>query len=126
MAIFSVNCSFAFHSFATNWWKNSVPKPPAPARLPSSGYQNPNAIQIGTGSKVALIELLYALHAEGTFNFGTSDLKDVVEFFEQTLKIDLGQYHRAYLEIRIRKTNRTKFLNTLKETLTKRMDNSDE
>ena len=75
---------------------------------------NPKAIQTWTGSKVALIELLYALHAEGIFNYGTSDLKDVVE------------YHRAYLEIRIRKTNRTKFLNTLKETLTKRMDNSDE
>lgn len=87
---------------------------------------NPKAIQTWTGSKVALIELLYALHAEGTFNFGTSDLKDVVEFFEKTLKIDLGQYHRVFLEIRIRKTNRTKFLNTLKETLTKRMDNSDE
>jgi hypothetical protein len=87
---------------------------------------SPKAIQKWTGSKVALIELLYALHAEGAFNFGTSDLKDVVEFFEQTLKIDLGQYHRVFLEIRIRKTNRTKFLNTLKETLTKRMDTSDE
>ncbi len=38
-----------------------------------------------TGSKVALIELLYALHTEGVFNNGTSDLKDVAEYFEKCI-----------------------------------------
>ena len=32
-----------------------------------------------TGSKVALVELIYALHAEGVFNNGSSDLKDVIK-----------------------------------------------
>ena len=46
----------------------------------------------------------------------------VFEFFENILKIDLGQYHRTFLEIRVRKTNRTKFLDSLKDTLVKKMD----
>lgn len=79
-----------------------------------------------TGSKVALIELLYALHTEGVFNNGASDLKDIAEYFENIFNIDLGQYHRAFLEIRMRKSDQTKFLNTLKEKLVKRMENTDD
>lgn len=87
---------------------------------------NPKLKQNWTGSKVALIELLYALHTEGVFNNGTSDLKDVAEYFENIFNIDLGQYHRAFLEIRMRKSDQTKFLNALKEKLVKRMENTDE
>ena len=79
-----------------------------------------------TGSKVALVELLYALHTEGVFNNGTSDLKDVAEYFETVFNIDLGQYHRTFLEIRMRKSEQTKFLNSLKEKLVKRMENTDD
>jgi hypothetical protein len=89
-------------------------------------HLNPKSQQIWTSSKVALIELIYALHSEGVFNHGASDLKDIVEYFENTFKIDLGQYHRTFLEIRVRKSNRTKFLNNLKDTLNKRMDDTDE
>ena len=87
---------------------------------------NPKLKQNWTGSKVALIELLYALHTEGVFNNGASDLKDVAEYFENIFNIDLGQYHRAFLEIRMRKSDQTKFLNSLKEKLVKRMDNTDD
>lgn len=89
-------------------------------------HLNSKSQQIWTGSKVALIELIYALHSERVFNNGASDLKDVFEFFENILKIDLGQYHRTFLEIRVRKTNRTKFLDSLKETLIKKMDDIEE
>ena len=87
---------------------------------------NPKLKQNWTGSKVALIELLYALHTEGVFNNGTSDLKDIAEYFENMFNIDLGQYHRAFLEIRMRKSEQTKFLNSLKEKLVKRMENTDD
>lgn len=86
----------------------------------------PKVKQIWTGSKVALIELLYALHTEGVFNNGASDLKDIAEYLEAVFDIDLGQYHRAFLEIRMRKSDQTKFLNTLKEKLVKRMENTDD
>lgn len=87
---------------------------------------NPKVKQTWTGSKVALIELLYALHTEGVFNNGASDLKDIAEYFENIFNIDLGQYHRAFLEIRMRKSDQTKFLNALKEKLVKRMENTDD
>jgi hypothetical protein len=86
----------------------------------------PKVKQTWTGSKVALIELLYALHTEGVFNNGTSDLKDIAEYFENVFNIDLGQYHRAFLEIRMRKSDQTKFINSLREKLTKRMENTDD
>lgn len=87
---------------------------------------NPKVKQTWTGSKVALIELLYALHTEGVFNNGSSDLKDIAEYFESIFNINLGQYHRAFLEIRMRKSDQTKFLNALKEKLIKRMENTDD
>ena len=86
----------------------------------------PNVKLTWTGSKVALIELIYALHTEGVFNNGAADLKDIAEYFEHTFEIDLGQYRRVFLEIRARKNDRTKFLTTLNDSLQKRMENSDD
>ncbi|MFV5688902.1 RteC domain-containing protein [Flavobacterium sp. ZT3R25] len=79
-----------------------------------------------TASKVELIELIYALHTEGVFNNGVSGLKEVTTFFESSFNIDLGQFNRVFLEIRNRKSERTKFLNTLKNKLIIRMDDADE
>ncbi|MGV8964464.1 MAG: RteC domain-containing protein [Candidatus Saccharimonadaceae bacterium] len=84
-----------------------------------------NCPQKWTASKVALVELIYALHAYGVFNNGASDLKDVASFFEKTLQIDLGQFHRTFLEIRMRKSERTKFLSALCNCVVKRMEKAD-
>nr|WP_315207484.1 RteC domain-containing protein [uncultured Flavobacterium sp.] len=91
--------------------------------------QTPSPLHKGpkwTGSKVELIELIYALHTEGVLNNGASGLKEITSFFESVFEIDLGQFHRVFLEIRNRKTERTKFLNTLKNKLMIRMDNADQ
>jgi hypothetical protein len=88
--------------------------------------RKPNVKMNWTGSKVALVELMYALHTEGVFNNGAADLKEIAEYFEHIFEIDLGQYRRVFLEIRARKNDRTKFLTTLNESLQKRMENSDE
>ena len=78
-----------------------------------------------TAHKIYLIELIYALHSTDVINNGTVDIKDIAYFVEKTFKIDLGDYYRAFLEIRMRKNGRTKFLDILKEQLTKRMDDTD-
>jgi len=78
-----------------------------------------------TSSKVSLVELIYALHSEGAFNQGTAALKDVAQFFEKIFDVELGQYHRAYIEMRLRKNDRTKFLNSLRERLLRRMEDAD-
>ncbi len=91
-----------------------------PEQVSSKGLQK------WTGSKVSLIELIYALHSEGVFNNGASELKDLTGFFESAFEINLGQYHRTFLDIRSRKSERTKFLNSLREKLLSRMDDADE
>ena len=84
----------------------------------------PQALQ-WTSSKVALVELIYALHSEGAFNQGATSLNEVAHFFEAIFNIELGQYNRAYIEMRLRKSDRTKFLNSLRERLLRRMDDAD-
>ena len=79
-----------------------------------------------TGSKVALTELLFALHTEGVFNHGKTELKELASFFEAVFQIELGQFHKTFLEIRERKSDRTKFINALRENLIIRMDQADE
>ena len=78
-----------------------------------------------TASKVDMIELIYALHASGLFNNGRADIKEIVECFQQVLDIDLGQYNRVFYDIRSRKINKTKFLDSLKDNLNKRMNETD-
>jgi hypothetical protein len=75
-------------------------------------------------SKTSLIELVYALHSQGAFG-NQIDLKEIADYFEHTFNVDLGDYYRTYLEIRIRKTGRTKFISSLQDSLIKRMDEQD-
>jgi len=79
-----------------------------------------------TGSKAALIELIYALQTSGVCNNGAIDVKQLARHFEQFFNIKLDNFYRTFQEIRIRKISRTTFLDQLKENLIKRMDNSDE
>lgn len=81
---------------------------------------------IWTGSKVALTEIMYAFHTKGVFNNGAAELKEIASYFEEIFHIDLGQYRRTFLEIRDRKSDKTKFINALEEELLKRMEETDE
>lgn len=79
-----------------------------------------------TASKVSLIELIYALQTQGVFNNKSADIKDIAAFFETTFNVELGDYYRTFLELRMRKTDRTKFLTSLTQSLIERMDEADE
>lgn len=79
-----------------------------------------------TATKVALIELIYAFQAKGVFNNGTAELQEIITFFEEMLQIDLGQFRRTFLEIKERKTDRTKFISALEQELEKRMSDKGE
>lgn len=89
-------------------------------------YQGPQTKLNWTATKTSLIELIYALHAQGVFDNGKTEIKDIAAYLEYTFDIDLGDYYRTYLELRMRKTGRTKFIDTLKEALSKRMDEQEE
>ena len=78
-----------------------------------------------TGSKVALIELIYAFHSSKCINNGKSDLKKMTSFVENLFGIDLGDVYRTFIEIRGRKGSRVQCLDDLRKKLIARMDEVD-
>ena len=79
-----------------------------------------------TGSKTALVELIYSLHSNGSIENGNIDIKVIAKTFENMFNIDLGDFYHSYLELKGRKINRTKFLDSLRDALIKRMEEQDE
>ncbi|MGJ1415183.1 RteC domain-containing protein [Sphingobacterium multivorum] len=79
-----------------------------------------------TGSKTALIELIYALHSHGVLDNGTVDIKIIAKTFQRAFNIDLGDFYHTFMELKSRKINRTKFLDNLRDALIKKMDEEDE
>lgn len=78
-----------------------------------------------TAPKVALTELLYALYQSNCFNGGHADLAEVFRWAEHSLDINLGNYHKTLAEIRLRKTDRSKFLTLLQQNLSQYIDDLD-
>jgi len=79
-----------------------------------------------TANKTALTELIYALYSHGVFNNGNTDIKLIAKAFEDTFNIELGDFYHTFMELKARKMNRTKFLDSLCEALIKKMDEQDE
>lgn len=78
-----------------------------------------------TGTKIAAIELGYAIYAAGVLNNGNADIKEIMTYIEASFKIDLGDYYRAYLSMRDKKKDRTSFLTSLIIKLLRKMDEDD-
>lgn len=85
-----------------------------------------NSLIQWTGSKTALTELIYALYSEGVFDNGNADIKVIAKAFETAFNINLGDFYHTYMELKTRKINRTKFLDSLHDALIKKMDKQDE
>ncbi|MDD5464556.1 MAG: RteC domain-containing protein [Candidatus Moranbacteria bacterium] len=73
-----------------------------------------------TEKKVSLIELIYALHTSRCINNGTTDIRELSEFFSKIFNVELGDVYRTYVEIKAR-SNPTHFLDTLKTHLSKKI-----
>lgn len=78
-----------------------------------------------TDKKVALVELIYAIHAEESVNNGNIELKTLAAIFEKMFNVDLSDLYHIYLEIRSRKADRTIYLSKLIKSLNKRMEEAD-
>ena len=66
-----------------------------------------------TASKVALIELLYALQVNCSINNGRTELITIASVFEDLFEIKLDNIYKTFSEIKSRKVSRTKFLDEL-------------
>ena len=96
-------------------------------QLNNNHKKTPNNSSLNwTGSKTELTELIYALYGQGVFNNGNADIKLIAKTFETAFNIDLGDFYHTFMELKARKINRTKFLDSLCEALIKKMDEQDE
>jgi hypothetical protein len=78
---------------------------------------------IWTAQKAGLVELLYALHASAVFE--NSQIKAIATYFSDVFDVNLGNIYKTYEEIRLRKKNRTAFLDSLRRNLMRKMEEDD-
>ncbi|APU67633.1 MULTISPECIES: RteC domain-containing protein [Christiangramia] len=83
-------------------------------------------VLVWSGSKTALVELVYALYASQDINHGTADIKTLVAAFEDFFNIRLDNFYKTYSEIKARKKDRTKYLATLMLKLEERIYRDDQ
>ena len=71
-----------------------------------------------TGEKINLIEIAYGIYYTGQMNDGKAELKDVINWLETSLNVDLNQAYRMFLDIRRRKTTSyTKYLEKMSQII---------
>lgn len=79
-----------------------------------------------TGSKTDLTELIYALYASKVINNGFTEISEIAAMMEKVFDIDLGDFYRTFISIRDRVNDRTKFLEKLKNSTIKFMEDLDQ
>ena len=84
-----------------------------------------HTVLVWTGSKSALVELIYALYSDQVINHGALDLKSMSSAFEDFFNIKLDQLYKSYSELKERKGSRTKFLEELISKLEQKMHAED-
>lgn len=78
-----------------------------------------------TATKTDLVELIYALQASGAIKDGKAEIKKMAVACQELFNINLGNFYKTYLEIRSRKMDRTNFINNLKISLERKMNEDD-
>lgn len=79
-----------------------------------------------TGSKTALIEVIYALYADGALNHGNVEISTIISAFEDFFNTNLDQGYKTYYELKSRKGDKTKYLHQLVLKLENKMRRDDE
>ena len=87
--------------------------------------QTSHTVMLWSGSKTALVELIYALYASGDLNHGTQDISTIASSFEDFFNIKLDNIYKTYSEIKARKNKRTKYLENLIVALESKMNKDD-
>lgn len=70
-----------------------------------------------SASKTDCVELIYALYLTQSVNNGNVDLKELTALFEKQFNIQIDDLYKMFLQIKERKTNPTKFIDSLKQAL---------
>ena len=82
-------------------------------------YNNGLVLTVPT---VCLTELGYAMQANKTFNNGEAPVHKILTALGNMANVNLGNTSRTFQQIRSRKTGQTKYLDSLKASLTDRLN----
>jgi hypothetical protein len=91
----------------------------------------PNAYQSKplhwTGESINLVELGYGLFDSGQLNNGQAGVNDIFKWMEEHLNVSIGIPARRFVEIKRRKRlSRTRFLDNMRESVNKKIEEDDE
>ncbi|WP_152287538.1 RteC domain-containing protein [Flavicella marina] len=78
-----------------------------------------------TASKTDLIELVYSLKLSGSIDDGNGHLKNIMESMASLFDVELGNYYKTYSEIKNRNKHKTRFLHSLTEVLSSKLEEDD-
>lgn len=79
-----------------------------------------------TGSKASLVELMYGLQCSGYINNGNVSLQQIAFLLEKCFNFKLDNFSTVFQDIKLRKKNKTQFLDHMKETIIKKINVDDE
>ncbi|MBI1837750.1 MAG: RteC domain-containing protein [Flavobacteriia bacterium] len=77
-----------------------------------------------TGTQTELVELIYGLNIQKVINNGNVKISDLAAFFEKSFNIKLNSATRTFSDIKRRKSERFKFLESMQINLGKYSDES--
>lgn len=87
--------------------------------------QKKHKLLLWTGSKTALIELIYALYSDQAINYGAAELSTITSSFEDFFNVKLDNVYKTYTEIKARKGSKTKYLEELMIKLQQKINRED-
>lgn len=77
---------------------------------------------VWTESKNALIELIYAIHTNGSILNGNVSIRKITAIMQSIFNIELGDIHHAFHRMKMRAGSKTAHLDQLKKSLEEHMD----
>jgi|SRR5690606_37016604 len=77
---------------------------------------------VWTDTKNALIELIYAIHTNGSVLNGNVSIRKITAIMQSVFNIELGDIHHAFHRMKGRSDSRTTYLDQLKKSLNEHMD----
>lgn len=73
-----------------------------------------------TGTNLDFIELIYGLHHKNVVNGGNNEVKEIAKTLCKAFNMDIeDQVYRYFIDIKRRKTNKTRFINSMADNLHK-------
>jgi len=90
--------------------------------IPAKSDDKNKKVFMWTESKAALVELIYAIYYSNALDKSKSSIKELAGLFEHFFDIDLGDIYHIFHELKNRKLEPTKFIDSLKSAFLRKIE----